>query len=181
MIEGITEVGVAVRDLQLAIRHFVDRLGAVAGPVQDFAPYGMRFCMCRVGNVDFELMEPVGEGGVIAQFLERFGEGLHHIGFKVTDVAAAQAGMSARGLGFVDAAPRRARLKVTDFTGQPFDADLNFAFSRPSTLFGTLLEFIQYPPEYRLADSAAGGQSIAAQTGAAAAGGPGSGGSGPAA
>lgn len=150
MILGITEVGVAVRDLDAAVRHFTERLGAVPGPVQKFEPYGMDFCMCRVGNVDFELMAPAGEGGVIAQFLERFGEGLHHVGFAVDDVEATQKELSDRGLGFVDPQPRRTRFLMRDFAGRDHQGDARFAFSRPSSLAGTLLEFIQYPPGFAL-------------------------------
>ena len=150
MIQGITEVGVAVRNLAEATRHYTEKLGAVAGPVQRFDPYGMEFCMCRVGNVDFELMAPLGETGVIAQFLERFGEGLHHIGFAVDDVARTQADLGTRGLDFVDAAPRRMRFMMRDFAGTPHDGEVGFAFSRPSSLAGVLLEFIQYPPGFVL-------------------------------
>jgi methylmalonyl-CoA/ethylmalonyl-CoA epimerase len=148
-IRTITEVGVAVRDLAQATRLFVDVLGATAGPVQDFAPYGMRFCMCRVGQVDFELMEPAGDSGVIAQFLERFGEGLHHIGFSVDDAEATQQALSADGVRFVDAAPRRQRFKVRDFANREFDQDVGFTFTKPSSLLGLVLEFIQYPPGFQ--------------------------------
>jgi methylmalonyl-CoA epimerase len=148
MIRGITEVGVAVRDLEAARRHFVERLGAVEGPVQRFEPYSMEFCMCRVGNVDFELMAPWGERGVIAQFLDRFGEGLHHVGFAVDDIEATQGDLSSRGLTFVDRAPRRTRFLMRDFAGQAHDAEVSFAFNRPSSLSGVLMEFIQYPPGY---------------------------------
>lgn len=132
------------------MRHFVERLGAIPGPVQRFEPYQMEFCMCRVGNVDFELMAPLGQDGVIAQFLERFGEGLHHVGFAVDDIQATQEGLSSRGLEFVDSAPRRTRFLMRDFADRAHDAEVSFAFNRPSTLSGVLMEFIQYPPGFAL-------------------------------
>jgi methylmalonyl-CoA/ethylmalonyl-CoA epimerase len=150
MIHGITEVGVAVRDLEAAIGHFRERLGAVPGPVQRFDAYGMEFCMCRVGNVDFELMAPAGEGGVIAQFLERYGEGLHHIGFAVDDIEGTQSELGARGLEFVPGGPRRQRFFMRDFAGREHDTEFDFTFSRPSSLEGVLLEFIQYPAGFAL-------------------------------
>jgi catechol 2,3-dioxygenase-like lactoylglutathione lyase family enzyme len=109
--------------------------------------------MCRVGNVDFELMAPTGPG-VIAQFIDRFGEGLHHIGFEVDDVAQTQADLQARGLGFVQPGPRRARFLVRDFAGREHDADVAFTFSRPSSLAGVLLEFIQYPAGFSVEPAA---------------------------
>ena len=143
MIRAITEVGVAVHDLDAATRLLVQRLGAVRGQVQRFDPYGMEFCMCRVGNVDFELMAPTNDEGVVARFLSRHGEGIHHIGFAVDDVAATQRELSAQGLGFVDAKPRTARFLMKDFGGKPFDAECDFAFTQPKSLLNMLVEFIE--------------------------------------
>ena len=158
MIRGITEVGVAVRDLPQATRLLVERLGAVAGAVQHFEPYGMAFCMCRVGGVDgidFELMAPTTEDGVIAEFLKRRGEGLHHIGFAVDDVAATQAKLGGRGLQFVQSVPKRHRIVIDDSRGVAFDEEVAFTFSRPDSLLGMLLEFIQYPPGFSVRGEAA--------------------------
>lgn len=154
MIRAITEIGVAVRDLGEATQLLTRRLGAVAGPLQRFEPYAMEFRMCRVGNVDFELMAPLDDEGVIARFLRRHGEGLHHIGFAVDDLAAAQQAMTAEGLEFVEPVPKRQRFLVHDFDGHAIEADVGFNFSRPASLLGLLLEFIQYPPGFALAASA---------------------------
>lgn len=151
MIRAITEVGVAVFDLAQATALLVQRLQAVPGPVQRFEPYGMAYCMCRVGNVDFELMAPLGDEGVIAQFLRRHGEGLHHIGFAVDDVQAFQQDGQARGLEFVEPLPRRQRFLLHDFAGRSTDDEVAFAFARPKSLLGMLAEFIQYPPGFSLA------------------------------
>lgn len=158
MIRGITEVGIAVRDLASATRLLAERLGAVVGPVQRFEPYGMEFCMCRVGNVDFEVMAPLDDSGVIARFLARRGEGLHHIGFAVDDVVASQAQMTQRGLAFVQDSPRRQRFLVSDFTGEAVNAECSFTFSRPDSLLGLLLEFIEYPPGFALTPASTGKQ-----------------------
>ena len=154
MIRAITEVGLAVHDLAAAVELLSQRLQAVPGPVQHYEPYGMAYCMCRVGNVDFELMAPLGEGGVIAQFLQRHGEGLHHIGFAVDDIEATQRAATAQGLQFVDSAPRRQRFLLRDFAGNESEGEVKFAFNRPSALLGTVLEFIQYPPGFALAATA---------------------------
>jgi len=148
VIRAITEVGVAVRNLEEATRLMVERLGAVPGPVQRADLYDMEFCMCRVGNVDFELMAPIGKEGVIAKFLDSHGEGLHHVAFAVDDIGATQADLGARGLQFVDAAPGKLRFSTADFSGKRMDADIGFAFSRPKSLLGMLLEFIEYPPDF---------------------------------
>lgn len=154
MIRAITEVAVAVRNLEEATRLMVERLGAVPGPVQRAAIYDMEFRMCRVGNVDFELMAPIGKEGVIAKFLDSHGEGLHHVAFAVDDIGATQADLGSRGMQFVDAAPRKERFSSADFSGKPVDGDIGFAFNRPKSLLGVLLEFIQYPPDFVTPDEA---------------------------
>lgn len=153
MIRAITEIGVAVRELSPSMDLLTRRLGAVPGPVQRFEPYGMEFSMCRVGNVDFELMAPLDEEGVIARFLTRHGEGLHHIGFAVDDIVSTQHAMETEGLAFVDKLPRRHRFLVRDFSGQTLDDEVGFNFSRPASLLGLLLEFIQYPPGFAFTSS----------------------------
>ena len=85
-IRRITEVGVAVRDLEQATQLFVALFNAEAGPLVEVPQYDMRYRMCRVGKVDFEIMEPSGTSGVIADFLAKRGEGLHHVAFAVDDI-----------------------------------------------------------------------------------------------
>ena len=147
-IRRITEVGVAVRDLQLATKLFVDLFDAEVGDVIDIEPYSMRYRMCRVGKVDFELMEPTGKTGIIADFLARRGEGLHHIAFAVDDIEDTMGSLSKQGVRFVDDAPSRARLDVVDFAGRAFSDDIPFTFSHPASILGILFEFIQYPDGY---------------------------------
>jgi hypothetical protein len=80
------------------------------------------------------------------------------VGFAVEDAQASQQALSQRGLGFVDPQPRRTRIFMRDFAGRDHEGDVSFSFSRPSSLAGVLLEFIQYPPGFALGGSAAGGQ-----------------------
>jgi len=147
-IRRITEVGVAVRDLDLATKLFVDLFDAEVGDVIDIELYSMRFRMCRVGKVDFELMEPIGDTGVIAEFLARRGEGLHHIAFAVDDIEDTMDSLGKKGVRFVDDAPMRAQLDAVDYAGRVFSDDIPFTFSHPASILGILFEFIQYPDGY---------------------------------
>ncbi len=131
-IEQITEVGVAVRDLGKARRLFVELLGAEAGEVVTVERYGMRFCMCRLGKVDFELMEPTDEHGVLARFIKARGEGLHHIAFAVDDLAAWLSALETKGVSLIDRTPQ-------DLLGG------KVAFVHPSSFAGVMFELIQYP------------------------------------
>lgn len=148
LLRRITEIGVAVRDLEQATALLVDLFGGEAGDVQQVERYGMRFRMVRLGKVDFELMEPVGDSGVIADFLDARGEGLHHVAFAVGDVDETVRALGARGVQFVAERPEELALDVIDFAGRPFSEELRFAFSHPKSLLGVLFEFIEYPPGY---------------------------------
>jgi methylmalonyl-CoA/ethylmalonyl-CoA epimerase len=128
----ITEVGVAVKDLEKATRLFVDHLGAEAGEIITVERYQMRYRMCRVGNVDFELMEPLGEEGVIARFIKARGEGLHHVGFAVEDLLDHLAALKEQGVPLIDEDPQELLGGI-------------YAFVHPSAFSGVMFELIQYP------------------------------------
>lgn len=128
----ITEVGVAVKDLEKATRLFVDLLGAEAGEIITVERYQMRYRMCRVGNVDFELMEPLGEEGVIARFIRARGEGLHHVGFAVENLLDHLAALKEQGVPLIDEEPQ-------ELLGG------TYAFVHPSAFSGVMFELIQYP------------------------------------
>jgi methylmalonyl-CoA/ethylmalonyl-CoA epimerase len=148
-IERITEVGVAVDDLEQATRLFVDMLGATAEPVRVVERYQMRYCMCRLGKVDFELMEPLEDEGVIADFLRKHGPGLHHVAFAVKDIEDGARALERKGVRFVEEVPFELRLQGVDFAGRPFDADVKITFAHPASFLGVLLEFIEYPAGYQ--------------------------------
>jgi len=148
-IDRITEVGVAVSDLEEATRLFVDMLGATAEPVQVVERYQMRYCMCRLGKVDFELMEPLEDQGVIADFLRKRGPGLHHVAFAVKDVEKGARDLAKKGVRFVEELPFALRLDGVDFAGRRFDADVKITFAHPASFLGVLFEFIEYPADYQ--------------------------------
>ena len=147
-IRRITEVGVAVRSLDTATDLFEKLFDAEIGEVKEIEQYSMRFRMCRVGKVDFELMEPTGETGVIAEFIEKRGEGLHHVAFAVDDINDTMSTLGKKNVQFVADAPMRESLDVVDYAGRRFSEDIQFTFSHPASILGILFEFIQYPNDY---------------------------------
>ena len=147
-IRRITEVGVAVRDLAQATELFQHLFNASVGEVIDVPRYGMHYRMCRVGKVDFEIMAPTADTGVIADFLRKRGEGLHHIAFAVDDLADTINTLRAKQVRFVDETPQGLHLDFEDFAGRRFSHDIQFAFSHPASILGILFEFIQYPAGY---------------------------------
>jgi methylmalonyl-CoA/ethylmalonyl-CoA epimerase len=147
-IRRITEVGVAVRSLDTATDLFEKLFDAEIGEVKEIEQYSMRFRMCRVGKVDFELMEPTGGTGVIAEFIEKRGEGLHHVAFAVDDINDTMSTLGKKNVQFVADAPMRESLDVVDYAGRRFSEDIQFTFSHPASILGILFEFIQYPNDY---------------------------------
>lgn len=147
-IRRITEVGIAVHDLDEAIALFEHLFGAHAGPLIDVPLYDMRFVMCRVGKVDFEVMAPTGPTGVIADFLAKRGPGLHHIAFAVDDLDDTMQSLGDKGVRFVDDKPNTLATTMVDFAGRRFDDSISFAFSHPASILGILFEFIEYPDGY---------------------------------
>lgn len=147
-LKRITEIGVAVNNLDECTELLANLFEATVGPVVDVPLYDMRFRMVRIGKVDFEVMEPTAAKGVIWDFLQRKGQGLHHIAFAVDDIESAMDTMSAKGVSFVDSEPLTNRFGFVDYAGRHFDDDIRFTFSHPSSILGILFEFIEYPDGY---------------------------------
>ncbi len=106
MVERISHLGIAVKDLDAAIRLYRDVLGLE--PVHRWVAEQDRMEACEfdVGGVHIELMQPLEEDSPVGRFIARRGEGIHHLSFKVPDVAAALSQAEAAGLELVDHEPR---------------------------------------------------------------------------
>ncbi len=147
-LKRITEIGVAVENLDQCTELLSGLFEATVGPVVDVPLYDMRFRMLRIGKVDFEVMEPTAEKGVIWDFLQRRGQGLHHIAFAVDDIESTMGTLAAKGVSFVDPEPLKNRFGFVDYAGRHFDDDIRFTFSHPASILGILFEFIEYPEGY---------------------------------
>lgn len=148
-VKRITEVGIAVPDLDAATEMFRELFDAKIGDELDVPMFDMKFRMCRVGKVDFEVMAPTADTGVIADFLAKRGPGLHHIAFAVDDLVDTMSTLGQKGVQFVSDTPATLKSAMIDYAGRRIDGDINFAFSHPKSILGILFEFIQYPPDYQ--------------------------------
>ena len=129
-IEKILEVGVVAKDLENAIKLYTEVLGAKAGETITFDPYGMKFCMCRIGDVDFELMSPTRPDGVIGKFIDAKGEGLHHIALKTDDIDKEWKDFAEKGVKLIDKSPN-------------VHEGHKFGFIHPKSFNGVMFEIIQ--------------------------------------
>ena len=147
-IKRITEIGVAVKDLDRATQLMVDLLGAEAGEAITMEMYQMRYRMCRVGKVDFELMEPIEGLGMIADFIAKRGEGIHHVAFAVEDIENGMRVLIDKGVRFLSDQPIPISSHGQDLAGNDLSGQGKVNFTLPKSILGILFEFIEYPEGY---------------------------------
>ncbi len=107
MTRKIDHIGIAVRSLETSIPFYRDVLGMAFEGTEEVAEQKVRVAFLAVGESRIELLEPTAEDSPVARFLEKGGEGIHHIAYQVEGLAAALAAMKARGIRLVDEVPRR--------------------------------------------------------------------------
>ncbi len=129
--QRVDHIGVAVRSIAAAARFYREALGLHVGPLESLPANGVTVAFITVGETRIELLEPLGGESPVARFLERRGEGVHHVAFAVGDVAHALE--IARGAGFtpLDAHPR------------PGAHGVRIAFLHPKDAHGVLIELVE--------------------------------------
>ncbi len=83
---GLEHVAIAVRSISKAAQLYTDILGLKLVETLQVPDEGIRIAVINAGGVNIELMEPLVEDSVVARFIQRRGEGIHHISFRVTDL-----------------------------------------------------------------------------------------------
>jgi methylmalonyl-CoA/ethylmalonyl-CoA epimerase len=131
VIRRIHHAGIVVKRLAEAYEFYRDVLGLPVVREAELPEQGVRAALLAAGDSEIELLEPLGPGGV-ARFLERRGEGLHHLCFDTPDVAGDVADLRARGVELIDTAPREG------LAGR-------IAFLHPRVLDGVLVELASPP------------------------------------
>src|SRR5215470_20196399 len=106
MLRKIHHVGIVVRTLEEGYAFYRDVLGLRVTKEATVRDQGVRAALLPIGRSEIELLEPIDPAGGVAKFLEKRGEGLHHVCFETPDVAAELAGAKAKELPLIDQAPR---------------------------------------------------------------------------
>jgi methylmalonyl-CoA/ethylmalonyl-CoA epimerase len=106
LIRAIHHVGIAVRNLSDAYRVYREALGLPLIKEAAIADQGIRAALLAAGESEVELLEPLGADSGLARFIARHGEGLHHVCFSTTDVAADLVALKEQGAELIDAVPR---------------------------------------------------------------------------
>lgn len=126
----IDHLGIAVRSLDEALRFYRDQLGLNVTMRETVAQEKVNVAMLPVGEPRIELLEPTESDSVIGKFLDKHGEGLHHVALKVPDLDAAVERLRASG----------ARLLNEPRVGA---GGHSYVFVHPSSTGGVLIELIQ--------------------------------------
>jgi methylmalonyl-CoA/ethylmalonyl-CoA epimerase len=133
MLRKIEHVAVAVSDMDAAIEHYRDVWGLEVEHRERVEDQGVEEAMLSLGESHLQLLAPSGADTTVARFLDRRGEGLHHIAYEVDDLEAALSELKAKGVELIDEAPR------------PGGRGHMVAFVHPRDNHGLLVELIQRP------------------------------------
>jgi methylmalonyl-CoA/ethylmalonyl-CoA epimerase len=106
VIDKIHHVGIAVHNLDEALKFYRDTLGMHVHALDTVEDQGVRAALLTIGQSEIELLEPTRPDANMAKFLERKGEGLHHICFQTADVDGELETLKVKGVELVDQASR---------------------------------------------------------------------------
>jgi len=107
MIEKIHHVGIAVRNLDDALKFYRDTFDLHVHAQDTIEDQGVKAALLTIGQSEIELLEPTRPDSAVGRFLERKGEGLHHICFQTPDVDSELETLKQKGVELVDQQPRR--------------------------------------------------------------------------
>jgi methylmalonyl-CoA epimerase len=127
----IDHVAIAVNDLEAAIDYYKRAFGAEFDHREVVESDGVEEALLKVAESYVQLLTPTRPDSPVAKAIEKRGEGLHHIGYRVADCGEALAAMIAAGAKAIDQAPR------------PGSRGTTVAFIHPKGSFGTLIELVQ--------------------------------------
>lgn len=131
LLTEIDHVAIAVRDLDAAVAYYRDTFGAELAHRETVESDGVEEALIAVAQSYIQLVSPTRADSPVAAYLEKRGEGLHHVGYRVADCAVALEAVRAAGGRLIDDAPR------------PGSRGTTVAFVHPKGALGTLIELVQ--------------------------------------
>jgi len=131
--KGLDHVAIAVKDLDAAVKYYVDVLGFAAPELEEVPDQQVRVAVFGHGLGRIELICPTTSDSGVAKFLEKRGEGLHHVCVEVADIEATLAELKAKGAQLIDQSPK------------PGAGGAKVAFIHPKGAHGVLTELRQGP------------------------------------
>lgn len=131
MLTQIDHVGIAVEDLDASVEHYRRTLGIEPVHRERVESQGVEEVLLAVGDSYVQLLGALGPDTPVGRFLARQGQGVHHLGYRVEDLARALVHLKAEGVRLIDEAPR------------PGSRGTSIAFVHPKGMGGVLVELVQ--------------------------------------
>jgi methylmalonyl-CoA/ethylmalonyl-CoA epimerase len=130
----IEHIGIAVRNLEESIKYYEGVFGLKCYAVEEVKDQKVRTAFFKVGETKIELLESTEPDGPIAKFIEKKGEGVHHIAFMVKNLESSLAEVNSKGIQLIDNQPRKGA------------EGMDIAFLHPKSTFGVLTELCEKKP-----------------------------------
>jgi len=127
----IEHIGIAVKSLDEAIPYYEQLLGSSCYAIEEVADQRVRTAFFKIGQTKIELLESTSPEGPVGKFIEKKGEGIHHIAFAVDGLEKALEKVKAQGIRLIDEQPRKGA------------EGLHIAFLHPKSTFGVLTELCE--------------------------------------
>ncbi len=127
----IEHIGIAVKDLAAAKKYYEEVLGLSCYAVEEVKDQQVRTAFFKAGQTKIELLESTSPDGPVAKFIEKKGEGIHHIAFAVKNIEKALQETAEKGVRLIDRQPRKGA------------EGLDIAFLHPKSTFGVLTELCE--------------------------------------
>jgi methylmalonyl-CoA/ethylmalonyl-CoA epimerase len=127
-ISHIEHLGIAVKSIEEQLPYYEEVLGVKCYNIEEVTDQKVKTAFFKIGQTKIELLEPTSDDSTIAKFIEKRGEGIHHIAFATPDVQEALNEMESKGVQLIDKAPRKGA------------EGLSIAFLHPKSTRGILTE-----------------------------------------
>jgi methylmalonyl-CoA/ethylmalonyl-CoA epimerase len=131
MVTKIDHIGIAVSNLDETLRLYTEILGLVPGGVEVVEEQKVKVAFLPIGDTEIELLESTQPDGPIAKFIEKKGEGIQHIAFRVENIKEALEDMRRKGVRLIDEEPRYGA------------GGAQIAFLHPKSTYGVLVELCE--------------------------------------
>ncbi|HSW54712.1 MAG TPA: methylmalonyl-CoA epimerase [Ignavibacteriaceae bacterium] len=129
----IEHIGIAVKSLDEAIKFYEEVLGLKCYAVEEVADQKVKTAFFQIGQTKIELLESTDPEGPIGKFIEKRGEGIHHIAFAAMGLESSLEELKSKGIKLIDEKPRKGA------------EGLNIAFLHPKATYGVLTELCEKP------------------------------------
>ena len=130
-VSHIEHIGIAVKNLDESIKFYEEALGLKCYNIEEVKDQKVRTAFFMVGQSKIELLEATSEESSIAKFIEKKGEGIHHLAFAVNNIEKSLTEVEEKGIQLIDKAPRKGA------------EGLDIAFLHPKSTIGVLMELCE--------------------------------------